>query len=428
MKSPEIDIAVIGATGEVGKTIIDILDERDFPVGDLRLFASERSAGQEVKWQDRTVRVEDLSRAAFHGIDLALMSAGGSTSSIYAPKLVEAGVTVVDNSSRWRMDEEVPLVVSEVNPEALEVTPKGIIGNPNCTTMGVMPVIKPLHDAAGLNSLSVVSFQAASGAGRRGIDELAAQHDAGDSENAGAEVFHTRLAHNAFPMRGNLHERDTDEELKLRHESRKILGIENLGVDATCYSAGVFNGHSLTLHASFEDFISAKEAEQLLARASGVELCDVPDPISATGLDEILVGRVRQSDIFKGKGIVLSLAVDNIRKGAALNAVQIAELLVAKELVGKPPCPEYGAPQCGLSAVEKVAKDRSILVDYDPISKKQVLIASRDAAPSLKTLEVTDTENAHDTVEFGCRACGKCVKFEDRSGDYLVDGKLISEY
>ena len=334
--SQKLTVGIVGATGLVGSMIRSILAERNFPVGQLRLFASVRSAG---KVLDGAV-VEDAATADYAGLDVVLFSAGGATSRTLAPKVAAAGAIVIDNSSAFRSDPEVPLVVPEVNAAALANIPKGIIANPNCTTMAVMPALKPLHDEAGLKRLVASTYQAVSGGGLEGIDVLARQlANVGDraSELAqgghdallpAAEKWAVPIAHNVVPLNYVLGEDDyTEEELKLRDESRKILGIPGLPVSGTCVRVPVFTGHSISLNVEFERALSPERALELLASAPGVELSACPNPLEATGRDAVLVGRVRR-DPTVAHGLALFVVGDNLRKGAALNAVQIAEALI----------------------------------------------------------------------------------------------------
>lgn len=339
-------IGIVGATGQVGTVMRDILTERDFPVDELRLFASARSAGRTLPWKDGEVTVEDATAADYSGLDIVLFSAGGSTSKELAPKVAAAGPVVIDNSSAWRLDPEVPLVVSEVNPAAIAQRPKGIIANPNCTTMAAMPVLRPLHDEAGLVSLIVATYQAVSGSGLAGVAELdgqarkAVESDAtqltfdGDAIDFPApDKFKRPIAFNVLPLAGSIVDdglEETDEEQKLRNESRKILDIPALKVSGTCVRVPVFSGHSLQVNARFGRELSPERARELLADAPGVELSDIPTPLQAAGKDASYVGRIR-SDETAENGLALFLSNDNLRKGAALNAVQIAEL-VADEL------------------------------------------------------------------------------------------------
>ncbi len=338
----KLNLGVVGATGLVGTMIRDILAERAFPVADLRLFASARSAGSTVAWQGRSIMIEDASTADYAGLDVVLFSAGGSTSKLVAPKVAAAGAIVIDNSSAWRSDPEVPLVVSEVNPQALANIAKGIVANPNCTTMAAMPALKPLHDAAGLKRLTVSTYQAVSGAGVAGIDILSKQlAHVGDraaelARNGkadflpAAEKWAVPIAHNVVPLNYVLGEDDyTEEELKLRDESRKILGIPGLPVSGTCVRVPVFTGHSLSINAEFERAITPQQALSLLSKAPGVVLTDVPNPLAASGADPVFVGRVRRDPTVE-HGLALFVVGDNLRKGAALNAVQIAEVLCGR--------------------------------------------------------------------------------------------------
>ncbi len=320
-----------------------LLEERNYPVDQIRYFASARSAGKRLPWTDTEVVVEDIATADFTGLDVALFSAGGGTSKEYAPKVAAAGATVVDNSSAWRLDDRVPLIVSEVNPGDVAKAELGIIANPNCTTMAAMPVLKPLHDAAGLVALQVTTFQAVSGSGLAGVTALATQlgqiddpaehaHDGSAFQPESTAPYVAPIAYNVVALAGNLvddGEGETDEEKKLRNESRKILHLPDLLVAGTCVRVPVFSGHSLTVHARFEHDITPDRAREVLAAAPGVELADVPTPLQAAGADASFVGRIRRDQSVEGdKGLVLFLSNDNRRKGAALNAIQIAELLV----------------------------------------------------------------------------------------------------
>ncbi|HSN03285.1 MAG TPA: aspartate-semialdehyde dehydrogenase [Acidimicrobiales bacterium] len=340
-----MNLAIVGATGQVGTVMRAILRERHFPVDTIRFFGSSRSAGTTLEWSGHSVEVEDAATADFSGIDVALMSSGATSSRTIAPRLAAAGAIVVDNSSAWRMDPDVPLVVAEVNAHALSSIPKGIVANPNCTTMAAMPVLKPLHLAAGLRSLTVATYQAVSGAGREGVDELAGQLEAtlerdvrvltfdGEAFELTAGVkFPTTIAHNVIPLAGSIVDDgslETGEEQKLRDESRKILEIPGLLVDATCVRVPVFTGHSLAITASFARDLSPEEATSVLEGAVGVVVSDLPTPRLAAGKDPSYVGRIRRAETVS-HGLSLFVANDNLRKGAALNAVQIAELLAAR--------------------------------------------------------------------------------------------------
>lgn len=343
-----LTVGVYGATGQVGGVMGRLLAERAFPARSVRLFASARSAGRILEWNHQSIEVEDAATADHRGVDIALFSAGGATSRELAPVVAAAGAIVIDNSSAWRMDPEVPLVVSEVNPGALASIPKGIVANPNCTTMAAMPVLKPLAVEAGLRRIVVSTYQAVSGAGLAGVDELAEQvrragdkcveltHDGSALDLGAGPKFVETVAFNVVPLAGALvadGSEETDEEQKLRNESRKILELPDLAVSGTCVRVPVFTGHSLSINAEFDRPISAERARELLARAPGVVLDDVPTPLKAAGTDPTRVGRVRQ-DRSVEHGLALFCSSDNLRKGAALNAVQIAELLVASGQVG----------------------------------------------------------------------------------------------
>ena len=345
--SAGLHVAVVGATGQVGAVMRRLLEERDFPVASIRFFASARSAGTTLPWRGEQVVVEDTATADLSGIDVALFSAGGATSKAQAPRFAAAGALVIDNSSAWRRDPEVPLVVSEVNPEAIDHAVKGIIANPNCTTMAAMPVLKPLHDEAGLVRLVVSTYQAVSGGGLKGVAELESQiHALADADIAalthdGAAVafpepgiYRRPIAFNVLPYAGALVDDglfETDEEQKLQHESRKILDIPELLVSGTCVRVPVFTGHSLSINAEFARPLSVERATELLAAAPGVELSEIPTPLQAAGTDPSYVGRIRADEGAPGgRGLALFVSNDNLRKGAALNAVQIAELVAAR--------------------------------------------------------------------------------------------------
>ena len=341
-----ITVAVVGATGQVGAVMRRLLEERDFPVDRIRYFASSRSAGTTLPWKGTDVVVEDVAGADFSGIDIALFSAGGSTSKEHAPHFAAAGAIVIDNSSAWRMDPEVPLVVSEVNPEAIKEARKGIIANPNCTTMAAMPVLMPLHREAGLQRLVVSTFQAVSGSGLSGVEELDSQiravmdsdvttlvHDGSSITFPPPNKYVRTIAFDVIPLAGSIVDDglgETDEEKKLRFESRKILGIPDLLVSGTCVRVPVFTGHSLSINAEFARPLSPERATEILASAEGVVVTDVPTPLQAAGADPSFVGRIRADEgAPEGRGLAMFVSNDNLRKGAALNAVQIAELIVA---------------------------------------------------------------------------------------------------
>ena len=341
-------IGVFGATGQVGSVMRTLLDQRDFPVTDIRYFASARSAGTTLPWRGEDILIEDTERADVDGLDLALFSNGKTASLATAPRVAATGAIVVDNSSAWRMDPDVPLVVAEVNPEDSRRPPKGIIANPNCTTMAAMPVLAPLHRAAGLVRLQVATYQAVSGSGGAGVAELDSQvkavvdsaagltHDGRAVSLPAPQKYAKPIAYNVLPLAGSIVDDgwgETDEEQKLRNESRKILHIPDLLVAGTCVRVPVFTGHSLAIHAEFADDLSPRRAIELLENAPGVALMDVPTPLDAAGRDPSFVGRIRADrSAPAGKGLVMFVSNDNLRKGAALNAVQIAEL-VAAELV-----------------------------------------------------------------------------------------------
>ncbi|MDQ2850485.1 MAG: aspartate-semialdehyde dehydrogenase [Actinomycetota bacterium] len=342
-----LQVGVVGATGQVGAVVLDLLAQRDFPVASLRLFASQRSAGKIITWCGDDYTVEDAATADPSGLDIAIFSAGGSTSAALAPKFAAAGVTVIDNSSAWRRDPDVPLVVSEVNPGRIADPPKGIIANPNCTTMAAMPVLKPLSDEAGLRRLTVATYQAVSGSGLAGVRELAGQVRQGVAAGAiealaldGAavavgppDIYVAPIAYNVVPMAGSVVDDgslETDEEQKLRNESRKILELPDLLVSGTCVRVAVFTGHSLAIHAEFERPITAARAAEILGDAPGVVVTDVPTPLQAAGKDASYVGRIRQDQSVEGEhGLVFFVSGDNLRKGAALNTVQIAEVIAS---------------------------------------------------------------------------------------------------
>ncbi|MEY4401315.1 MAG: hypothetical protein RL072_1180 [Actinomycetota bacterium] len=328
----------------VGNVMRTLLLERDFPHAELRFFASARSAGTKIDFGGRKILVEDAATADPTGLDVAIFSAGATTSRALAPKFAAAGAIVVDNSSCWRMDPDVPLVVSEVNPADISLAKKGIISNPNCTTMAAMPVLKPLHDAATLVRLTASTYQAVSGGGVSGVAELEQQVDAAedierltyDGEAVAFPApakFARTIAFNVLPFAGSLvddGQLETDEEKKLRNETRKILHIPDLKVSGTCVRVPVFTGHSLSLHAEFAKPITPSQANEILSKAPGVSVVDIPTPLLAAGKDPSYVGRIRQDQAVDGnRGLVLFVSNDNLRKGAALNALQIAELVVA---------------------------------------------------------------------------------------------------
>jgi aspartate-semialdehyde dehydrogenase len=342
-----VAIGVVGATGQVGQVMRKLLDERDFPATTMRFFASARSQGRKLPFRGQEIEVEDAATADPTGLDIALFSAGKTMSLVQAPRFAAAGVTVIDNSSAWRKDPDVPLVVSEVNfARDAANRPKGIIANPNCTTMVAMPVLKVLHEEAQLLRLVVSSYQAVSGTGLAGVEELATQaraviddaeqlvHDGAACEFPAPKAYVAPIAFNVLPLAGSLVDDgsgETDEDQKLRYESRKILGIPELLVSGTCVRVPVFTGHSLSINAEFARPLSPERARELLAGAPGVKLVDVPTALDAAGVDDSLVGRIRQDEgVPDGRGLALFVAGDNLRKGAALNTIQIAELLAAE--------------------------------------------------------------------------------------------------
>ncbi|MDX1885880.1 aspartate-semialdehyde dehydrogenase [Mycolicibacterium sp. 120270] len=346
-----VNIGVVGATGQVGQVMRTLLDERDFPATSVRFFASARSQGKKLSFRGQEIEVEDAETADPSGIDIALFSAGATMSRVQAPRFAAAGAIVVDNSSAWRKDPDVPLVVSEVNFDRdvgnrARSLKRGIIANPNCTTMAAMPVLKPLHDEAGLVRIVASTYQAVSGSGLAGVQELFDQaravvddseklvHDGGALDFPPPNKYVAPIAFNVVPLAGSLVDDDsgeTDEDQKLRNESRKILGIPDLLVSGTCVRVPVYTGHSLSINAEFAEPISPQRAEEILANAAGVKLVDVPTPLAAAGIDESLVGRIRQDPgVPDGRGLALFVSGDNLRKGAALNTIQIAELLAAE--------------------------------------------------------------------------------------------------
>ena len=341
-------IGVVGATGQVGTVVRQLLADRAFPIDEIRFFASARSAGTMLSFGGKDIVVEDTEIADPTGLDIAIFSAGATLSQAQAPRFAAAGVTVIDNSSGWRMDPDVPLVVSEVNPHAIADAVKGIIANPNCTTMAAMPALKPLDTEAGLARHQVSTYQATSGAGLSGgaelFDQVAAAmghdpmrliHDGSAVEFPKPVTFPRTIAFNVIPQAGNFVDDglgETDEEKKLRNETRKILELPNLPVSGTCVRVPVFTGHSLSIHAQFDRPITAARAREILATAPGVTLMDVPTPLDAAGADPSLVGRIRQDQSFDdGTGLIMFVSNDNLRKGAALNAVQIAELVADRK-------------------------------------------------------------------------------------------------
>jgi aspartate-semialdehyde dehydrogenase len=346
-----VNIGVVGATGQVGQVMRTLLDERDFPATSVRFFASARSQGKKLEFRGQQIEVEDAETADPSGLDIALFSAGATMSRVQAPRFAAAGAIVIDNSSAFRKDADVPLVVSEVNfdrdvAERARSLKKGIIANPNCTTMAAMPVLKPLHDEAQLVRMIASTYQAVSGSGLAGVQELFEQaravvddseklvHDGGALEFPPSVKYVAPIAFNVVPLAGSLVGDDsgeTDEDQKLRNESRKILGIPDLLVSGTCVRVPVYTGHSLSINAEFAEPLSPERAREILGGAAGVKLVDVPTPLAAAGVDESLVGRIRRDEgVPDGRGLALFVSGDNLRKGAALNTIQIAELLATE--------------------------------------------------------------------------------------------------
>jgi aspartate-semialdehyde dehydrogenase len=346
-----VNIGVVGATGQVGQVMRTLLDERDFPATSVRFFASARSQGKKLEYRGQQIEVEDAETADPSGLDIALFSAGATMSRVQAPRFAAAGAIVIDNSSAFRKDPDVPLVVSEVNFERdvanrARTLKKGIIANPNCTTMAAMPVLKPLHDEAQLVRFIASTYQAVSGSGLAGVQELFQQaravvddseklvHDGGALEFPPSVKYVAPIAFNVVPLAGSLVDDDsgeTDEDQKLRNESRKILGISDLLVSGTCVRVPVYTGHSLSINAEFAQPLSPERARDILDGAAGVKLVDVPTPLAAAGVDESLVGRIRRDEgVPDGRGLALFVSGDNLRKGAALNTIQIAELLATE--------------------------------------------------------------------------------------------------
>ena len=343
-----VNVGIVGATGQVGGVARTLLLERKFPMDNVRFFASARSAGKKIEFGDTTITVEDATTADYTGLDIVIFSAGGATSRALADKVAAQGAIVIDNSSAFRMDPEVPLVVPEVNAHALDDIPKGIVANPNCTTMAAMPVLKPLDTEAGLERMVVATYQAVSGGGLAGVDELDQQIRKGGNEAAALTYdgdavdfgepskFASTIAFNAVPLCGSIVDDgldETDEEQKLRNESRKIMELPDLKVSGICVRVPVYTGHSLAITAGFSRPISPDRAREILGDAEGVVLDDLPTPLKSAGIDPSIVGRIRPDETFEN-GLAMFISGDNLRKGAALNTIQIAEALVAKGIVG----------------------------------------------------------------------------------------------
>jgi aspartate-semialdehyde dehydrogenase len=342
MGSRRYRVAVVGATGQVGTLMLEILREREFPASEIVPFASERSVGREL---DGGLVVQGLGDESIQGFDLALFSAGGSTSGEWAPRFADAGAVVIDNSSRWRMYDDVPLVVSEVNPDALD-RHQGIVANPNCSTMQMVVALKPIQDEAGIERLVISTYQAVSGTGRRAVDELLDQSHAllHEREIGAPEQYAHQIAFNALPHAGRFTDGDdhTDEERKLMNETRKILDDQSIRVSATCVRVPVVTGHSEAVNVQTRDALSPERARELLRQAPGVTVVDDPDSalyplaIDAAGKDDVFVGRIRR-DPGHERALDVWIVSDNLRKGAATNAVQLAELLHERGLLGGSP-------------------------------------------------------------------------------------------
>ena len=336
--SRQFKVAVVGATGAVGEVMLSILAERDFPASEVVALASERSAGTTVAFGNGDLVVQDLATFDPSGVDIALFSAGGATSKEYGPKFAAAGAVVIDNSSTFRYDDDVPLVVSEVNPDAIRNRPRGIIANPNCSTMQLMVALKPIFDAAGIERINVATYQSVSGAGRSGLEELGVQTGKLlNFQDIEPKKFQAQIAFNLIPHIDDFQDNGyTKEEMKLVWETRKILGDEAIQVNPTAVRVPVFYGHSEAVNVETRDKLSAQQARELLERAPGVVVVDerkaggYPTPVThASGSDAVYVGRIRE-DLSHPRGLNLWVVSDNIRKGAALNAVQIAELVAAE--------------------------------------------------------------------------------------------------
>jgi len=344
MTTPEeYVVAVVGATGAVGEVMLSVLQERKFPIKQLILLASERSAGKKLDFGNHKITVQDLATFDPAGVDIALFSAGGSTSKEYAPKFAAAGAIVIDNSSAFRNDDDVPLVVSEVNPDALNSIPRGIIANPNCSTMQLMVALAPIHRAYGITRINIATYQSVSGTGQKAMEELGKQTAAILSfQDPDPKVYPVQIAFNVIPHGGDFLENGyTSEEMKLVWETRKILSAPEIQVNATVVRVPVFYGHSEAVHIETRDKVTAAQARALLEKAPGIELVDerkaggYPTPVThASGNDAVYVGRIRE-DISHPRGLSLWVVSDNIRKGAALNAVQLAELLIDRKLLKK---------------------------------------------------------------------------------------------
>ncbi len=335
--SKKVNVAIVGATGAVGETMLSILEQRDFPVDKVYALASERSAGKRIQFKGKNITVENLEEFDFSKVQVGLFSPGASVSAIYAPKAAEAGCVVVDNTSQFRYDDDIPLVVPEVNPHAIaDYKNRGIIANPNCSTIQMLVALKPIYDAVGITRINVCTYQAVSGTGKEAIEELAKQTaDLLNSKEAVCEVYPKQIAFNALPHIDAFQENGyTKEEMKMVWETRKIFEDENILVNPTCVRIPVFFGHSEAVHIETKDKITAEKARDLLSKVEGVTLLDkrenggYPTAVTeAAGEDQVFVGRIRE-DISHPHGLNLWVVSDNVRKGAALNSVQISEILV----------------------------------------------------------------------------------------------------
>ena len=336
------DVAVVGATGAVGEVLVDVLASRDFPVGELYLLASERSAGKRLSFRGKSLRVEDLASFDFSRVQIGLFSAGGAVSAEYAPKAAEAGCVVIDNTSHFRRDDDVPLVVPEVNPDAVEgFAARRIIANPNCSTIQMLVALKPIYDAVGIARINVATYQAVSGTGKEAVEELAGQTARLlNGKPVETEVYPRQIAFNVLPHIDSFQDNGyTREEMKMVWETRKIFADDSIAVNPTCVRVPVFHGHAEAVHVETREKLSAEDAKALLAKAPGVAVLDEREPggyatpvSDAAGNDAVFVSRIRE-DISCDRGLDLWVVADNLRKGAALNSVQIAELLIERELL-----------------------------------------------------------------------------------------------
>ncbi|MFK8066658.1 MAG: aspartate-semialdehyde dehydrogenase [Gammaproteobacteria bacterium] len=341
MSDRKFNVAIVGATGAVGEVMLEILEQRDFPVGELFLLASSRSAGSKIMFRGKQISVQNLEEFDFTGVDIGLFSPGASISKVYAPKAVEAGCVVIDNTSQFRYDDDIPLVVPEVNPDAIaEYKNRGIIANPNCSTIQMLVALKPIYDAVGIERLNVCTYQAVSGTGKDAIEELARQTaDLLNAKEVKTNVYPKQIAFNVLPHIDVFCENGyTKEEMKMVWETKKIMGDDSIEVNPTAVRVPVFYGHSEAVHLETKDKITAEQARDILSNAPGVTVMDqhedggYPTAVTeASGTDPVFVGRIRE-DISHPRGLNLWVVSDNVRKGAALNSVEIAEILVKKHL------------------------------------------------------------------------------------------------